>query len=116
MLGGDREPEPAAAEPARGIGHGEPLEDPVEPVGGTPGPRSASRASADSTVASEADVDGRAGRMLARVVEQVAEDPLQPARVGLDDELRSSGSSSAASGRRAAATIAANEPAEIDRL
>src|SRR4051812_43275856 len=82
-----RNGEAEAAPPSpRRIGHEEALEDPIETVRGDA--RSAIRDLDRDRVAARAkanDDDG-AGRVLAGVVEEVAEDPLQPARVRLDDD------------------------------
>ena len=84
---GDRQAQAAAAAVARRVGLVEALEDALEPVGRDA--RTAIRDRQDDRVApsaASADLDRRARRVLAGVVEQVAEDPLEPARVGLDHE------------------------------
>ena len=55
------------------------------PRRGTPGPRSATTITAPSPRRRQRDLDRRVGRVVAGVVEEVAEDPVEATRVGLHD-------------------------------
>ena len=85
MLGGDRQPEPAAAPAARRVELGEPFEDALEPIGRDA--RSPVGHGDDEVLPADVDLDldpGR-GRVLTGVVEEVAEDPLEAPRVRVDE-------------------------------
>src|SRR5436309_9192905 len=85
VLRGDREPQAAAAATRR-IRHEEALEDSIQPVG-----RNAWSAVGDLdgdgvAVRAEPNDDDRAGGVLAGVVEEIAEDPLETPWVGVDHD------------------------------
>ena len=63
---------------------------------------------------SRAHLDRRPRRVLAGVVEEVADDPLQPARIRLDDDRL--GRQLQAGLRQPAGDHGLEQPAEIDRL
>ena len=85
MFRRDREAQAAAAGMPRRIGLVEALEDVRQPLRRHPGPAVRDRHHQCIGRTLHADLDGRTGGVLARVVEEVAEDPLEAARVSLDD-------------------------------
>ncbi len=82
--------------------------------GGTPGPRSATTTTVAAGDRGERDLDGRARGVGSGVVQQVAEDPLQPPRIGVHhDRLRRQHDGR---GRVARRHDGRHQPAEVDRL
>ena len=114
VFGGDRQTQPAAPTVARGVGLVEPLEDPLEPVRRDAGAAIRHRQRDRVAVCRERHLDRRTSRVLAGVVEEVAEDPLEPARVGLDHE-RLIGESERGL-RKPGRGDRRDQPAQIDRL
>jgi hypothetical protein len=71
---------------ARRVTLGEPVEHRRQPLGWDARAAVLDDDRDHGVVGFQRHLDGRAGSVLARVVEQVAQDPLEPPRVGLDDE------------------------------
>jgi len=114
MLRGDRQTQAAASFVTRRVRLVEPLEDPTEVARRHPRPGVGDRDHRRVALDLDRHLDRRARSVLAGVVEEVADDPLQPARLRVDDQWRrwqsQAGVGQPGRGDRP------DEPSEIDRF